>query len=72
MTENQTYQIRIDCKKKLFRAYKAMPESELRIIINEVIAENRKISLDSARNQIKIRPVELRMFKERVDPTYEA
>lgn len=72
MTENQIYQIRIDCKKKLFKAYRTMPESEIRIIINEVIAENRKITVNDAKNKMKIRPAELRIFKERVDPTYEA
>ncbi len=62
--------VTIDRKGKLFRAYPSMKEKEVRVIINEIIAKNRSITLEAAGNKQKLYPAEVAQFKKEVDPVY--
>lgn len=50
-------------KSKLFATLNFIPTPELRETINNVIADNRKISLDKAKFKKCIRPNEVRIIK---------
>lgn len=54
-------------KKKLFRKYHYLPEEEMRIILNEIIAKNRNLPYDRAKYKKIIRPNEVRLFLEAYD-----
>lgn len=54
-------------KRSLFKKYYYLPEREMRITINEIIAETRNIPLNVAKFKKKLRPSEVRLFLEAFD-----
>lgn len=51
-------------KNKLFKKYNFLPTREMRAGINEIIAENRNISLEKAKYKKIVRPIEISLFLE--------
>ena len=54
-------------KKKLFEKYYYLPEREIRVTINEIIAETRNLPLVVAKFKKNLRPSEVRKFLEVYD-----
>jgi hypothetical protein len=54
-------------KKKLFEKYNYLPEDEMRVVLNEIIAKNRNLAFDIAKYKKILRPTEVRLFLEAYD-----
>ncbi|MGQ3678545.1 hypothetical protein [Tenacibaculum discolor] len=54
-------------KKKLFEKYYYLPEREMRVTINEIIANTRNLSIEVTKHKKKLRPSEVRQFLEVYD-----
>lgn len=54
-------------KKKLFEKYYYLPEDEMRVTINEIIAKTRNLTFEVAKYKKKLRPTEVRLFLEEYD-----
>ena len=54
-------------KKKLFEKYYYLPDSEMRVTINEIIAKSRNLPVAVAKFKKHLRPNEVRRFLEAYD-----
>ena len=54
-------------KKKLFEKYYYLPYHEMRNAINTIIAENRALPYDIAKNKKYLRPIEVQQFLKAIN-----
>lgn len=58
---------KITTKKKLYRTYNHIPDGDIRVIINEIIANFRKLPIEVARWKKYLRLAEVIEFQKQMD-----
>ncbi len=70
ITKNDAKEIRR--KSDVHKAYPGFKEELIRVTLNEIIAKHRKVDLKIAKNQHKLFPAEVILFKNEMDPIYKS